>query len=93
MQHSKHATLSLLAIPSLVWTIQAPCRHTFLDVQSGVRLARLMMPRLRLCALHAQYFIDLWAQLVSDVLTAAPEAKGKILLDLINEPDGYGFTW
>jgi hypothetical protein len=40
-----------------------------------------------------QYFIDLWAQLVSDVLTAAPEAKGKILLDLINEPDGYGFTW
>lgn len=40
-----------------------------------------------------QMFIDEWVSLLTDVLTAVPEAKGRLLLDLINEPDGYGFTW
>ena len=40
-----------------------------------------------------QEFIGLWASLLTDVLAAVPEAKGRLLVDMINEPDGYGFTW
>ncbi len=43
--------------------------------------------------LPTQGFIDSWTQLVSDILTAAPEAKGRLLLDMINEPDGYNYGW
>ena len=46
------------------------------------------------CALRLlQGFIDSWTQLVVDILAAAPEAKGRLLLDMINEPDGYTFDW
>ena len=31
--------------------------------------------------------------LVSDVLQDTPEAQGRLLIDLINEPDGYSLTW
>lgn len=31
--------------------------------------------------------------LVKDVLAQTPEAKGRLLIDLINEPDGYTLTW
>ena len=31
--------------------------------------------------------------LVSDVLADTPEAQGRLLIDLINEPDGYSLTW
>lgn len=41
----------------------------------------------------AQGFISNWTSLVTDLFAAAPEARGRIVLDLINEPDGYGFTW
>ena len=42
---------------------------------------------------NAQGFISNWTSLVTDLFAAAPEARGRIVLDLINEPDGYGFTW
>ncbi|CAK0786597.1 hypothetical protein CVIRNUC_009811 [Coccomyxa viridis] len=38
-------------------------------------------------------FIGQWVSLLTDVLAAVPEAKGRLLLDMINEPDGYGFKW
>ncbi len=31
--------------------------------------------------------------LVKDILADTPEAKGRLLIDLINEPDGYTLTW
>ena len=43
--------------------------------------------------LAVQLFISDWVDLLTDVLAAVPEARGKLLLDMINEPDGYGFTW
>lgn len=43
--------------------------------------------------LIAQLFISDWVDLLTDVLAAVPEARGRLLLDMINEPDGYGFTW
>ena len=33
-----------------------------------------------------------WVALTKD-LVAIPELKGKLLLDLVNEPDGYNLTW
>ena len=30
---------------------------------------------------------------MKDVLAQTPEAKGRLLIDLINEPDGYTLTW
>jgi hypothetical protein len=30
---------------------------------------------------------------VTDVLQDTPEARGRLLIDLINEPDGYSLTW
>lgn len=30
---------------------------------------------------------------MADILAAAPEAKGRLLLDMINEPDGYNYDW
>ena len=45
-------------------------------------------------AMHAvQLFISDWVDLLTDVLAAVPEARGRLLIDMINEPDGYGFTW
>ncbi|EIE23035.1 glycoside hydrolase [Coccomyxa subellipsoidea C-169] len=38
-------------------------------------------------------FISNWTTLVTRVLTEIPEAKGRIVLDLINEPDGHKMTW
>lgn len=32
-------------------------------------------------------------QLLKDILADTPEAKGRLLIDLINEPDGYTLTW
>lgn len=37
-------------------------------------------------------WISNWASLLTD-LTKTPANKGKILVDLINEPDGYNLTW
>lgn len=37
-------------------------------------------------------FVDEWVALTKD-LVAIPELKGKLLLDLVNEPDGYNLTW
>ena len=45
-------------------------------------------------ARHAvQLFISDWVDLLTDVLAAVPEARGRLLIDMINEPDGFGFTW
>ncbi|KAK9833284.1 hypothetical protein WJX81_003097 [Elliptochloris bilobata] len=38
-------------------------------------------------------WVGLWYDLLSDVFEVAPEAKGRLLIDFINEPDGYGLTW
>ncbi len=47
---------------------------------------------LKACAsTHAcgvQDFVAAWAGLVTDVLALAPEAAGRLLLDIMNEPDG-----
>ena len=32
-------------------------------------------------------------ELLQDILRITPEAKGRLLVDLINEPDGYDLTW
>ena len=32
-------------------------------------------------------------ELLQDILRGTPEAKGRLLVDLINEPDGYDLTW
>ena len=32
-------------------------------------------------------------ELLQDILRNTPEAKGRLLVDLINEPDGYDLTW
>ena len=32
-------------------------------------------------------------ELMQDILRNTPEAKGRLLVDLINEPDGYDLTW
>ena len=31
--------------------------------------------------------------LLEDILARTPQAKGRLLVDLINEPDGYSLTW
>jgi hypothetical protein len=33
-------------------------------------------------------FVAAWAGLVTDVLALVPEARGRLLLDIMNEPDG-----
>ncbi|CAL8465539.1 g5075 [Coccomyxa elongata] len=38
-------------------------------------------------------FVSNWTTLVTRVLTEIPEAQGRIVLDLINEPDGHKFSW
>ena len=38
--------------------------------------------------IRMQDFAAAWASLVTDVLTAAPEAQGRLLFDIMNEPDG-----
>ncbi|EIE23036.1 hypothetical protein COCSUDRAFT_63419 [Coccomyxa subellipsoidea C-169] len=38
-------------------------------------------------------WVGLWVDLVKDVLADSPEAKGRLIIDLINEPDGYTLTW
>jgi hypothetical protein len=43
--------------------------------------------------LPLQSFISNWTTLVTRVLTEIPEAKGRIVLDMINEPDGHKMTW
>ena len=40
----------------------------------------------RACGVQA--FVAAWAGLVTDVLALAPEAAGRLLLDIMNEPDG-----
>ena len=35
-----------------------------------------------------QGFATAWATLVTDVLAVAPEAQGRLLFDIMNEPDG-----
>ncbi len=35
-------------------------------------------------------FVAAWAGLVTDVLALVPEAHGRLLLDIMNEPDGCG---
>lgn len=40
-----------------------------------------------------QGFVSNWTDLVTEILAQVPEAKGRIILDLINEPDGYKFDW
>lgn len=32
-------------------------------------------------------------ELLEDILARTPQAKGRLLVDLINEPDGYSLTW
>ena len=32
-------------------------------------------------------------ELLEDILKNTPEAVGRLLVDLINEPDGYSLTW
>ncbi len=32
-------------------------------------------------------------ELLKDILKKTPEARGRLLVDLINEPDGYSLTW
>ncbi|KAK9811812.1 hypothetical protein WJX72_010558 [[Myrmecia] bisecta] len=39
-----------------------------------------------------QGFIDSWASLLRD-LAVVPEVKGKLMVDLVNEPDQYGIRW
>ncbi|KAK9832841.1 hypothetical protein WJX81_006071 [Elliptochloris bilobata] len=40
-----------------------------------------------------QDFVAAWAGLVTDVLAAAPEAQGRLLFDVVNEPDGFELKW
>jgi hypothetical protein len=32
-------------------------------------------------------------RLLEDILARTPQARGRLLVDLINEPDGYSLTW
>ena len=32
-------------------------------------------------------------ELLKDILKKTPQARGRLLVDLINEPDGYSLTW
>lgn len=46
-----------------------------------------------MCRDILQTFVSNWTTLVTRVLDEIPEAKGRIVLDLINEPDGFKFAW
>ena len=46
------------------------------------------LPAHRSFAARMQDFAAAWANLVTDVLAAAPEAQGRLLFDIMNEPDG-----
>ena len=35
------------------------------------------------------YFVASWVNLVKSVVAEAPETNGKLLIDFINEPDGW----
>jgi len=41
----------------------------------------------------AQGFVANWTTLMQRVVTEIPESKGRIVLDLINEPDGHKMIW
>ncbi|CAL5221967.1 g4249 [Coccomyxa viridis] len=43
--------------------------------------------------LIGELFISDWVELLISVLAAVPETRARLLLDMIIEPDGYGFTW
>eukprot|EP00884_Botryococcus_braunii_P018123 jgi/Botrbrau1/4995/Bobra.0396s0021.1 len=34
-----------------------------------------------------------WVALLKNILALAPEAQGRLLIDLMNEPDGFDLTW
>lgn len=38
---------------------------------------------------NKEQWIANWVTLLRNILTLAPEAQGRLLIDLMNEPDGY----
>ena len=38
-------------------------------------------------------WVDSWEGVLGSVLEAVPASRGRLLIDLINEPDAYNLTW
>ena len=44
-------------------------------------------------ALSVDEFVSGWEDVLSSVLEAVPAARGRLLVDLLNEPDAFALTW
>ena len=75
------SVLHLTFITELVSSPRGACLWVF-------KLCNMGDPLLHANPVHARR-----VDLVSDVLQDTPEAQGRLLIDLINEPDGYSLTW
>ena len=43
--------------------------------------------------LDVSEFVSGWKEVLTSVLEAIPEARGRLLVDLLNEPDAFALTW
>lgn len=43
--------------------------------------------------LDVDAFVAGWKDVLSSVLEAVPDARGRLLVDLVNEPDAFALTW
>ena len=59
-----------------------------LDYHPGIDI-----PNAERSVLSVAEFVDGWKDVLSAVLEAVPAARGRLLVDLLNEPDGFALTW
>ena len=59
-----------------------------LDYHPGIDI-----PNAERSALDVGAFVAGWKDVLSSVLEAVPAARGRLLVDLLNEPDGFALTW
>jgi len=43
--------------------------------------------------LNVKEFVEGWKEILKAVLEAVPAARGRLLVDLLNEPDAFALTW
>lgn len=62
--------------------------YVMLDYHPGIDI-----PNAERDVLDVKEFVAGWKDVLSAVLEAVPSARGRLLVDLFNEPDGFALTW
>ena len=67
--------------------------------QPGINASSATQAPLGVAGPQPQKRVFMWkcsahrVELLTDILKKTPQARGRLLVDLINEPDGYSLTW